>query len=369
MDFIKLYHSYRNVFLPDIKLFEKKKLRTLEKKKIFFNYIQSPFISKDIKEKLEKKIDKTSIYDYLYKLELPQGIVNFHFVSDRNLKTINRLKKFYFYLIYLQLNSKKKYKYLDDVFINIITVDIPKKLSVPINIDDINSASTVINHPRFGGPIYIWRTDEMEKVLIHETLHSLLYDWDIIDQKLNEDLRKLEKSIDKDGKGLNINEAYTELCATFIMCLFQLSKRIGKREAKVKLKKILKKVLDHSFRTCAKLFRKYQIKDCSACTDVSNMAACTYYQEASAFSYIVLKTALLWSIMKNCKIKDQKVTDKVKCLEEFLSIGFNGRIGELYQDYLVKILNDKDFNSEINKYIEKRGKGRPGKFYFTIFHQ
>lgn len=364
IDFISLYHSYINNFLPNIIL--TKKIKYLDKKNIVDKYFDSPFISQQLKEKLNEKIKDVKIYDYIFVLDLPQGMINFHFISDKGLKSINKLKKYYFYLIYLQIHSGKKSLYLNDIYIYLITVKVPKKISVPITINDINSACTAIHHPRFGGPIFIWRSDEIEKVLVHETLHSLLYDWDIIEQKLKPELKKLEEKIDKNGKGLNINEAYTELCATFIMCLFKIGQKMNKQEAKKVLRSQLKKVLEHSLKTCGNLFKKYNIEYANSCTIVSNIDNCGYHQQASAFSYIIIKTALLWTLMKTCKLKNKKSTDKIQCIEDFLSIGFTGKIGESYQDLVIKILGNKKFNEIINKYIKI--KGRHGNLYFTIFH-
>jgi len=196
--------------------------------------------------------------------------------------------------------------------------------------------------------------------------NSYLYDYDIIKQKLLGPLKDLENKIDKNGKGLNINEAYTELCATFIMCLFKIGKKMNRIESKKILNKEIKKSLEHSFKTCGKLFAKYKVDDSNKCTNIDKIDGCVYHQEASAFTYIVIKTALLWMIIKNCKSKIKKYTDKIKCLEDFLSIGFVGKIGESYQDIIINVLKNEKFNKIINKYI--KNKGRPGNLYFTIFH-
>ena len=85
-----------------------------------------------------------------------------------------------------------------------------------------------------------------------------------------------------------------------------------------------------------------------------------------------MKTGILWSILENCRINDSKKhTDRLRCLEEFLSLGFWGKIGGSYQRLIVRILEDDNFNKRITKEIKKIGskKGRPEKFYFTIFHK
>lgn len=355
IDFIKLYHSYINNF--KIEFVSKNEITDLDKKNIYENFVSSPFISNELKEKLLKKF-QSKIYDYIFPLNTSNGLINFHFISDKSSKAINNLKKYYFFIIYIVLSIGKN-NFLPNVFINIITVNVHKKISRPITINDINSASTKIHHPLFGGPIYIWRNDEIEKVLIHETLHSVLYDYDIISQELNPELKKLEQTIDINGRGLNINEAYTELCATFIMTLFN--------KKKSSILKQLNEMLKHSLENCAKLFEKYDVNDPRKCTLINELDKCLYYQEASAFSYIVIKTGFLWAILKNCKLNGKQL-NKIKCMEEFLSIGFTGRIGEKYQEMIVGILRNDEFNKSIEKYMGKTERGRPKNFYFTIFH-
>jgi len=366
IDFISLYHSYINKYYKNIKLHSIQQVDNLGKKNILHEYFDSPFLSNELRIDLEEKISRVNIFKYTYIVKLPQGYVSFHFISDKNLKSINNLKKYYFFVIFLQINSGKNYLYLDNVYINIITLDVPKIYTNSICINDINSASTIITFPKLGGQIYLWRTDELEKVLIHETLHSIFYDWDIINQKLNDDLLLIEKKISTNGKKLNINEAYTELCATFIMCLFELGKNLNKIESKKKLKIILKRVLEHSLKTSGKLFSKYKIKDSSQCTNVDKLEGCSYHQSASAYSYIIMKTALLWTLMKKCKLRDRKQTDKIQCIEDFLSIGFTGVIGYSYQKIIIKILKDKSFNREVTKRL--KNKGKLGNMYFTIFN-
>ena len=79
---------------------------------------------------------------------------------------------------------------------------LPKKYE---NIDSkhINSAFTIIYYHMIAGPIYIWRYDELNKVLIHELLHSFHYDINLLDYK-----NKYFENIK------NLNECFTEYMAT-----------------------------------------------------------------------------------------------------------------------------------------------------------
>lgn len=365
-DFIKLYRSYINNFIENVKINSIVQLNDSEKRELFSEFDKISFLSENLNGKLGQKIIGMNIMRYIYTLNINGENINFIFISDLKKNQIEKLKKYYFFVVYLAINSGKTHKFLQNCYINILPLSIHKKLSKPITVDDINSGATSI-YDKLGGPICIWRKDEMAKVLVHEALHSMKYDMDIIKQKLISDLKKIENKIMRNEGALNINEAYTELCATFIMCLFKAKKNMSKSDTKKVLKTQLKKMLIHSFKNCARIFKKYNIEDSKSCTLIKNIHSCNYHQEASAFSYIIIKTALLWALTTQCRYRNgHKVSDRLKCLEQFLSIGFAGHIGESYQKVIVEVLSNEKFNKEINKYISK-SKGT-GNFFFTIFN-
>lgn len=179
-------------------------------------------MSEKISIKLGAKVNKANIYDYEYRLIFNQGVVGFHFVSDKSITSITKLIRYYFFVIFLRINYINKNKvlnFMNNVYIYLITVPIAKKLSIPISVDDVNSACTQVYNEYYGGPVYIWREDELAKVLIHEALHSVHYDWEIINQALIPELKNLETNISRDN-GLNANESYNELGATFLCRYF-----------------------------------------------------------------------------------------------------------------------------------------------------
>ena len=373
VDFINLYHSYSEYYFPKIILNNKRKLIDEEKNKILNIYLNSKFLSDKIGIKIKNKIETSNIYDYEYRIVLDQGVIGFHFITDKSITAINKIIKYYFFVIFLRINYvniNKQLKFLDNVYINLITVNVPKKLSIPISVDDINSACTEIYPEFYGGPIYIWRTDELYKVLIHEALHSVHYDWEIIHQELIPELKNLEMHISREN-GLNANESYNEAGATFLMAFFKLkSKPEDKRKEKKIIRSYIMKEIEYSFENCAKLMIKYDINDINDCNNVNLVSHCKYKQQASAYCYIILKTGILWCIMDKCKLKDtKKHTDRIRCLEEFMSMGFWGKMGASFQKLLIMILRDREFNKIINKKIKllshKIKKERSEKFYFT----
>ena len=371
VDFIHMYHLYSEYYLPKIKLHYKRKLLDTEKKDILKVYLDSKFLSEKIAIKLGAKVNKTNIYDYEYRLIFNQGVVGFHFISQKSITSITKLIRYYFFIVFLRINYVNKNKvlnFMNNVYIYLITVPIAKKLSIPISVDDVNSACTQVYNEYYGGPGYIWREDELAKVLLPEALHSVHYDWEIINQALIPELKNLETNISREN-GLNANESYNELGATFFMSLFSLkAKPEDKRKEKRLIREYMLKELDYSFDNCAKILLKYGVRDSNDCNNLKTVEKCDYRQEASAYSYILLKGGLLWYILYKIKY-DKKHEDRVNCLEQFMSIGFWGKMGASFQRILVQILKDKAFNKIINKRIKKmkavKRRGRPEDFFFT----
>jgi len=346
INFFNLYNLYSTHYFDQIKITSQYNLSPKECQSKINEFYESPFLSSQIKSFLHQPIQLTNT---TFSLHTPSQSLSFHFITTPTTPT-KKLAKIYFFLIFLRLQlNKSNTLFSNPIFINIIPLPIPKTFNKPITINDINSASTQIYTHLYGGPIYIWRSDELEKVLVHETLHSLHYDYDIINQKLSPELKYIENKIDH-GKGLNINEAYVELCAVFIMSLFH-------NDNKKMVRKKLEKEFKHSLDNCTRLLKIYGCK---------NLLNCQYEQEASAFSYIIIKTALMWSLMYNCKKKMGR-TNKLKCYEDFISVGFWGKIGDTYQDIIYGLLTSKRFNLLLEK-NNKKNISKKNILYFTIFH-
>lgn len=86
------------------------------------------------------------------------------------------------------------------------------------------------------------------------------------------------------------------------MSLFSLkAKPEDKRKEKRLIREYMLKELDYSFNNCAKILFKYGVRDSNDCNNMKTVAKCDYRQEASAYSYILLKAGLLWYILYNIK--------------------------------------------------------------------
>ena len=169
----------------------------------------------------------------------------------------------------------------------------PKKGQI-LGMDNVNSASCDVYPPDIqkNGDIYIWRKEEILKVLIHELLHSLRYDY-YSQNKVLDNMLKKEFNV---NNHLNINESYTETLATILNCIYftiengrsfeyflaLLSNEIGYSDRQVQ--KILKHYNYHHF---GELYRKNSNR--------------IFKQNASVFSYYILKNILLNNVSEFIK--------------------------------------------------------------------
>jgi len=341
-------------FWQNIKISSQKDITSdSDRKTILQRYLSSPFLSPALGKKLARLINTSRINDYVVPLEIEgQGIVHFHFISNLSKPKIQKLMRYYFFIVYIRIKlpANPPIQFSSNPVIYIFPISESKKFAKNIGIHEINSASTHINRDNYDGNIYLWRKDELEKVMIHEALHSVHYDLDIINQRVIPELRSLEK----DGFNcLNINEAYTELCAVYIYNILKLSPRAKIGANRKKLRALLLEDLDNSLQNCARLLKANGVLSIKNLQDLQG-----YRQEAAAFSYIILRTGLLWSLLTKCKNKTKGRTDRLQCLDDFLSIGFIGRIGVYYQYVLLDIIKNSAFAREIMRHMDGQSRGK-----------
>ena len=226
--------------------------------------------------------------------------------------------------------------------ITIVPLDISKFLPYKyeiIDIEHINSASTTIYYNNPGaGDIYIWRKDELSKVLVHELLHSFNYDQNL----LNITNTGIFKNIDS----LNLNETFTELSAVLI-CIGITSFKKSKNLEQFKTI-FIKKLKDENklSQNNVKKLMKYNNLDL-----VSDFTSFKYKQNASIFSYIILKAAIIFYLLNE---------NKVLYLKEFPK-PFDNSL-ELYVSELEKIYKSKAWNTYV-EYLPNPRKST--KLFFT----
>ena len=222
------------------------------------------------------------------------------------------------------LSHEPKLKQLD---ITIFLLDDKKQLpttnNTTIGIDEVNSGCSIVNG--INNKIYIWRLEEVYKVLIHELIHSLDLD-PIQDDNQYDILFKSQFSYCFDS--LNLFEAYVEFWATILNLLFLMSEH----EFDLNLLPVLvEKEIEFSFKQTAHILKFYNIHHFDDLyhfddfDDLHQASKCKFVDtETSVFMYYFGKLLLL------CRCEN------VFSLCEDYSV-----------DYIINIVKSKEFTDKI----------------------
>jgi hypothetical protein len=145
--------------------------------------------------------------------------------------------------------------------------------------NEINSGYTNINSPPTPGIIYIYRKEELNRVLIHELLHSLHFDYNLYNLN-NNDIYKIYNLHDK--QNINSSEAFVDKYAIIINCIynslkydyeiFQQMLNYEKEFNKIQISKILK---FYNYNSISDIYR--------------NSKKHSFKQNTNVFSYFFLK--------------------------------------------------------------------------------
>ncbi len=349
----------------------------------------SKLISPQVCSILKKESQNGCLKEYVYKVcflrtensFLPKFRV---IVNDMNKKNIDKIISYYMFLIYLRNKyNPKSIPFSKDVYIYIIPQDIHKKICNPITAYNVNSGCTFVYDNILGNVMYLWRQDEFFKVLIHETLHSIHFDKLLHEEAINTpSVNEIDtKNVDYDTLSLNsknnfkddnysdhikkfkninclkIHEAYNELGATYFSALLEAASPFVVKKADTagekllcakipdktfledKLNKILKRELQHSIDNVCKLMKIFDIKDFRNILKTKKIK-----QYAPIFSYIVLKTGLLWLFLNN---------ETPISLQQFISLGFTGDPKKAFFQIIDKIFCNNRFANRINERYQK----------------
>ena len=131
--------------------------------------LNTPYISNEILSKIDWKYD-TYLVTYKYKNKEQEIYINSNVKLGKSL--INKIIK-----------VKKFIKNDRPLYINLFLTNIRKKIDFnknEIGPNEVNSGCTThfLNKKDENGHIFIWRKEELDKVLIHELLHSFKLDFD-----------------------------------------------------------------------------------------------------------------------------------------------------------------------------------------------
>ena len=341
MDYIikrlyKIIHSYENL-QKKIKI-NKVKLDPNVINTQINNIISSPFFSKKYITPLKTVANDLNLYEITLS---DSRVIQINIYTTLSVVVIKKLLNYICFIIFLNQHYWKK-EVSSNLNITIVPLDISKFLPYKyeiIDIEHINSASSTIYYNNPGaGNIYIWRKDELSKVLVHELLHSFNYDQNL----LNITNTGIFKNIDS----LNLNETFTELSAVLI-CIgitsFQKSKNLEQFKTI-----FIKKLKDENklSQNNVKKLMKYNNLD-----SVSDFTSFKYKQNASIFSYIILKAAIIFYLLNK---------NKILFLKEFPK-PFDNSL-ELYVSELEKIYKSKAWNTYV-EYLPNPRKST--KLFFT----
>jgi hypothetical protein len=262
------------------------------------------------------------------------------YVETTELYEINISTNKYDLFIYLQKDSEKfqedyiirviriielMFKINDDILnqnigilkINIIFTRQPKRIPInkldllsPIN---INSGSC---HPTID--VNVWRTEEFEKVLIHEIQHFLECDFNKFTHGYDELTKKISNIFNIIGNN-GINEAYNETMAHIISMCYQHKK------LNIELIDIYQYEMFFSLFQTAKILNHFGANSISQIMKMSDNKLDNIYikQTTSVLSYYIIKTYMLFNINQtldlisqfNLKCNNYK---KIKILSEYI---------------------------------------------------
>ena len=181
---------------------------------------------------------------------------------------------------------------------------------------EINSGASIV-----GTKLFVFRIEELNKVLVHELVHYLALDlhevpFDNFSDYFN---------VSSNNKVL-LNEAYTEIMGLLInTCIFTDKVSV--------VKDILNKELKYSMYQSAKILTIFKFENADQFfkkCDCEN-----FKQNTDIFSYFIVKTAILMD------------------LDGFLGLYYENKINpDTFKDYILPLTLSKSFINYINKFME-----------------
>ncbi len=167
---------------------------------------------------ISNKIYNDIIKNYNNKYEIIYNNINLYYILDRKINSND--KKIIKICIRIILIMSKLLNNNNKIYINIYPTKHKKKLNNEFNIlgpNEINSGYTLINPLPKPGKIYIYRKEELIRVLIHELLHAYHYDYNLYNEK-NEEIYNLYNLYNKNN--INSSESMVDKHAIIINCIY-----------------------------------------------------------------------------------------------------------------------------------------------------
>ena len=275
------------------------------------NMLINQFVEMNIIDYLLNQLD----YKHSYKIEYMNLEINLVIYSKT--KTISKkiLNSIIDRIVVLGLYKSKTTKI--KINIDIFMTPFKKRITTDTKIlgtREVNSGFSVHNYK-----ICIFRKEELNKVLVHELIHYLELDLNVVEFADFYNYFNVSKSNE-----IRLNEAYTEILAVLINSIIK-AKNI------TECKKILNLELKFSLYQVGKILNLYDFmnaKDFFKPNDNEN-----FKQNTSVFSYFIIKTILLFN------------------LDIFLELYYSGKIHKYnFKDIVLSII-DHDLIGIIDTFI------------------
>lgn len=275
-------------------------------------------------------------------------------------KKYKKIEKIIYWIISLYELSNKNKKYIS---IYIYLTEYKKKIknNCILGVKDINNAGCYITNGENGGPIIIWRNEDLYKVLTHELIHVLEFDRKLNYNKYDIDMSKLYSI----NNHYNIGEVYTETLALFINIIIET--KYNEMDYK-NIIYLIKKQKNHCYNNINKLLKLY-----NKCNNNTNNNKFTYFikninentknkvkeiykQNTSVFSYYFLTCACFINIENyiNFFIKN-KNDNKLKLDLYINNKDIDKYINMVYKYYKIlikKIERDKQYKKKLDNSLK-----------------
>ena len=251
---------------------------------------------------IHRKIKKINFNEIFY-FQVKGIDFQIHFVSEKknSIEYLNKKMERIIKMIHLLLsfhidNTIKAVNIL--LFLTDIKKDLPEKKNMILNENNVNTAVTFSCSEN--GEIFLYRKEESFKVLIHELLHSLCYDFSALDTTLNIKNEVL-KMFNVNSK-FYLGEAYAEFWAnilnTSIMSYELLNKKTDYEDFTYNFKILNLFERMFSIFQCIKMLDYMDLKYTDIISKeekIKNKALSLYREDTNVFSYHILKMVWLFN--------------------------------------------------------------------------
>ena len=236
--------------------------------------IQSNFVPIIIKNRLLLNIN-IYLVKFKYK-KLNSEIFYFIKKNETNLISSSEIIKILKIIVILyELSLKKSEKLTIALFFDKNKKNMPKKGK--IGVINVNSALCELSTSKNTyGKILIWRKEEYLKVLIHELLHSMNYDYNLINSNIDNIFKKKIAL----SNNYNIHEGWTEFIT---ILLYYMIYCINSNKKFKDFEKMIEYQTLYSLKQASMIY-KYSFKN-----EI-------FYENSNVFSYYIIKYCLLVNI-------------------------------------------------------------------------